>query len=290
VAEAAGSTNGTADGATAAGTPEGADHVVRERLTPEITLLRLNRPERLNALSFGLMAALHRRLDEIQADNACRVVILTGAGRGFCAGLDLKDLGRSPVTEGLPRGPRAGLLGQAYASSLISHVYRLQQPVIAAVNGPAFGGGLALSLACDLRVAVESARFCVQFIKVGVTGCDFGVSYLLPRLVGASRAFDLMLTGREFGAAEAERIGLLSRIAPGGKALDVAVEIAEAICAHTPFGVVATKEVMHANLDAPSLDVAMKLEDRNQILASQSGDIDEAMAAFAEKRAPRWRA
>jgi enoyl-CoA hydratase len=169
-----------------------------------IALLTLDRPERLNAMSRELVADLHAALVEAGDDPDCRVVILTGAGRGFCSGLDLKETGDLAEAGG---GPAAALRAQQHIASLVTQLRGLSKPVIAAVNGPATGGGLALALACDVRVAAESARFNVAFIRVGLSGCDIGVSYLLPRLIGASRAFELMLTGRMVESAEADRIG-----------------------------------------------------------------------------------
>ena len=263
------------------------DTVRIERPRDDVAVVTLDRPKRLNALSFELVDDLHAALDEVDGDNTCRVVVLTGAGRGFCSGLDLKSLEPSSVSAGLA-GPRSAIRSQARIAGLVPRIRRLQQPVIAAINGPAFGGGLALAAACDLRVAAASARLCVQFIKVGVSGCDIGISYTLPRLVGASRAFELILTGREFDAAEAERIGFVSRVVPDGQALDAAMEVAEAICALSPFAVVMTKEVMWANLDASNVEAAIHMENRTQILAGTTGDVAEAAAAFVEGRAPVW--
>jgi enoyl-CoA hydratase/carnithine racemase len=158
--------------------------------------------------------------------------------------------------------------------------------VIAAINGPAYGGGFALACACDIRIAADSARMGVQFIKVGLSGCDIGISYTLPRLIGASRAHELMLTARDLEAAEALQIGLVARVVPGSALLDTAMDIAATICSYSPFGVAMTKEVMHANLDASSVEAAIHLENRTQILAGTSGDIAEAARAFAEKRPP----
>src|SRR5437660_10028270 len=263
------------------------DTVRVERPSPDVAVITLDRPERLNALSFELVDDLHAALDEVDGDNTCRVVVLTGAGRGFCSGLDLKSLEPSSVSAGLA-GPRSAIRSQARIAGLVPRLRRLQQPVIAAINGPALGGRLALAAACDLRVAAASARLCVQFIKVGVSGCDIGISYTLPRLVGASRAFELILTAREFDAAEAERIGFVSRVVPDGQALDAALELAEAICAHSPFAVVMTKEVMWANLDAPNVEAAIHMENRTQILTGSTGDVEEAARAFVERRAPVW--
>lgn len=261
------------------------DQVLLEEVKPGIGLLTLNRPDSLNALSWDLVDELHETLDRIDHNNALRVIVLTGAGRGFCAGLDLKGatvLGSS-MSKGLT-GPAGGMRSQEHIAALMTHLRRIPQPIIAAVNGAAVGGGLALSLFSDIRVASESARFGVQFMKVGLSACDVGVSYALPRLIGGSRAFELMLTGRIIDAAEADRIGLVSKVVSDGKVVDAAVEIAEEITALAPFGVVMTKEVMWANLSAPSLEAAIHLENRTQILASHSGDIEEAVAAFLEKR------
>ncbi|MEZ4289764.1 MAG: enoyl-CoA hydratase-related protein [Myxococcota bacterium] len=173
-------------------------------------------------------------------------------------------------------------------ASLIPHLRRIQQPIIAAINGPAYGGGLALALGCDVRIAARSARLCVQFIRVGVSGCDIGTSYLLPRLIGASRAHDLILTARTLEADEAERYGLVTRVVPDEEILPAALALAEELCDFTPFGLFATKQVMWANLDIPSLEAAIQLENRNQIMAGSSGETEEAARAFFEKRKPRW--
>jgi len=259
-----------------------------EQVRPGITLVTLDRPERLNAMSRELVADLHSALDEIAADRDCRVVVLTGAGRGFCSGLDLKETGERAGAEQADGGPPAGMRMQQHIATLIPQLRRLPQPVIAAVNGPATGGGLALALACDVRIAAESACFNVAFIRVGLSGCDIGVSYLLPRLIGAARAFELLLTGRMIDAAEADRIGLVLKVVPDGDVLDAALETAELIRANSPFGVWMTKEVMWSNLEAGSLQAAIDLENRTQLLASHTGDLVEAMTAFMEKRPPNF--
>lgn len=269
------------------GTPTG--HLVLvDRPRPEVAVVTLNQPERLNALSFALVDELHAALDGLQRDNGCRVVVLTGAGRGFCSGLDLTGIEGSSTSAGTT-GPRAGMLSQAHIAELPQKLRRLQQPVIAAVNGPAYGGGFALALACDLRVASPEARFCSQFIKLGIGGCDIGISYTLPRLIGASRAFELLLTARTVGAEEAIRLGLVTAVSEAGEpVLDRALALADTICGYAPFAVAMTKEVMWSNLDAPSLEAAVHLENRTQILASTGGEVMEAAAAFREKRQPRW--
>jgi enoyl-CoA hydratase/carnithine racemase len=256
---------------------------------PHLKVITLDRPDARNALSWALIDELHALLDDLDRDNATRVVVLTGAGSAFCAGLDLKGgatTGSSKST-GL-RGPAGGVRTQEHIAGLMPKLRSIPQPIIAAVNGPAVGGGLALALFSDIRVAAASARFGVQFIKVGLSGCDVGVSYALPRLIGASRAFELMLTGRVIDAAEATRIGLVSRVVDDGQVLDAALALADDILELAPFGVVMTKEVMWANLGAPSLEAAIHLENRTQILASSAGDFQEAIAAFIEKRAPNF--
>jgi enoyl-CoA hydratase/carnithine racemase len=259
--------------------------VLLERPQPEVAILILNNPDRLNALSFRMVDEIHQALDEVQADNDCRVVILTGSGRGFCSGLDLSSVEGSSTSTGTS-GPRAGMLSQERIAELPIKLRRLQQPVIAAVNGVAYGGGFALSLACDLRVAAPSARFGAQFIKIGVGGCVIGISYTLPRAIGSSRAFDLLLTARTVQADEALGMGIVSAVADDPVAH--ALELADLICGYSPFSVVMTKEVMWSNLDATSIEQAVHLENRTQILASTGGEMAEAAMAFMEKRLPDW--
>lgn len=256
--------------------------------SPAVAVLTLNRPERLNALSFALVEELHAALDALERDNACRVVVLTGAGRGFCSGLDLKDDTHvAPTAAGLS-GPAAAMRTQEYIASLVPRIQRLPQTVIAAVNGPAFGGGLALAAACDLRIASHSARFGVQFIRIGISGCDIGISYTLPRLIGTGRATELITTAREFDAAEAERIGLVTCLVPDAELLRAATELAETLCAHSPFALAMTKQVLIANATAATVDAAVALENRTQILAGTGGEFAEATAAFVERRTPNW--
>jgi enoyl-CoA hydratase len=254
-----------------------------EVVAPHVRMLRLNRPERLNAISFGLVTDLHDALDEVAADDDCKVVILTGAGRGFCAGLDLRDWGTPPEPGQHPHLP-AGRTGQAYLANLTQHIRATPQIVLAAVNGPAFGGGLSLSLACDLRIASTSARFCSAFIKTGLTGTDAGVSYLLPRLIGAARAFDMIVTGRTVEAEEAERMGIVSRLVPDDALLDEAMALASTVAGYTAFGLRNTKEVMWHNLDTNNMAAAIALENRNQDLANQVAEVREHMRTYAAPR------
>ena len=249
---------------------------------PDIAVITLNRPEKLNALSPDLVEALHTTIDEIATNNACRVVVLIGAGRGFCSGLDLTD--SNPANSGL-EFPRSGMRWQERIADLTAKIHRLRQPVIAAVNGAAYGGGLGIAAACDIRIAGESARFCTQFIKLGLGGCDIGVSYTLPRIIGGGPAFDMILTARVVDAQEALRLGLVTRLSEDSAVLDDAIAIAETLCGYGEFGLESTKQVLWANLDAGSLEAALHVENRSQILASSGG----AVARFSEEFRRRQR-
>jgi enoyl-CoA hydratase len=252
-----------------------------------VTQLTLSRPASLNSMTAELIEDLHDALDEVGADASCRVVVLTGDGRGFCSGLDLRGYGEAPRSEGL--GAKAqGMAVQQHIARLIPHLRSLRQPVIAAVNGPATGGGLALVLGSDVRFASTSARFGAAFVRIGLSACDIGTSWLLPRIVGAGRAHELMLTGRVFDALEAERIGLVLEVVPDDVLLERAYAEADLIMANSPFGVWMTKEGMWAALEIPGLQAAMDLENRTQIMISNGADQREAMAAFLAKRAPHY--
>ena len=254
-----------------------------------ITVLRLNRPERLNAITAPLIAELHRLLDDIHADRSCRAVILTGAGRAFCAGADLRggDPDQPEPVDWRP-GPVGTFQQQEMYSATTLKLRSLRQPVIAAVNGAATGGGLTLVLGSDIRIAAASARFSAAFVRVGLSGCDMGTSWLLSRIVGAGRAPELMLTGRIIDAEEALRIGLVLDVAPDDQLLETALGAARLIRANSPFGVSMTKQVMWSTLEISGLHAAINLENRTQVLASATQDFQEAMLAFAEKRAPRF--
>ncbi len=252
---------------------------------PGVTVITLNRPDRLNAMNHELVHDLHAALDDLRTDRSTRVVVLTGAGRGFCSGLDLSGTFRVPGTEGLGR-VQAGMASQQLIASLVPKLRSLRQPVIAAVNGPAAGGGLALALGSDVRLAGPGAKFNVAFVRIGLSGCDIGVSWLLPRLIGASRAFELLLTGRIVDAAEADRLGLVSRVVEDRPVLDAALDVAGEILANSPTGVWMTKEVMWSQLEVGSMQAGIDLENRTQIMTSMTEDMTEAVSAFVEKRAP----
>ncbi|MRJ77341.1 enoyl-CoA hydratase/isomerase family protein [Aeromicrobium sp. SMF47] len=262
--------------------------VTSSQPAPGVTQVTLNRPEALNTLNDRLVTDLVRVLDEVAEDPDCRVVILTGQGRAFCAGLDLHGFGDEAKVEAQGEIVRQ-LTRQKEIAGLAQRLHSLPQPVIAAVNGPAAGGGLALVCASDVRIAAEPAVFAVSFIRAGFSACDIGVSWLLPRIVGAGRAHELMLTGRRFDAAEALRIGLLTDVVDADRLLQTALDKATQIMLNPPLSVELTKEGMWAALEISAFDTAVEFENRQQAFTSFTADRLEATAAFLEKRAPVYR-
>jgi enoyl-CoA hydratase/carnithine racemase len=264
--------------------------VIVKREGAGVAVIRLNRPDVFNAMNQDLIDGLRAAIAEVNADRSVRVVVLTGEGSGFCSGLDL-DEGHFalPGTEDMTEVPRQLAL-QVAIVSLVEMIHESPKPFIAAVNGASVGGGFALALACDIRIASEKAKFGSVFIKVGASNTDLGISYLLPRIVGAGRSAELLLSGRIFKAAEADRIGMVSDVVPPEGLLPRAIEMAESIATSGAFQLWMTKETMWQSLDAPSLRHAILTENRTQIMASMAGDVDEAFAAFREGRPPVWRA
>ncbi len=256
-----------------------------EWLEPGVQLLCFNRPDRLNALDDETVGLIRELLEQVAGNPDCRVLILTGAGRGFCSGFDLSLAADAPGSE--HGETQAWMKRQENFSRLVSQLRDLQQPVIAAINGPANGAGLGLALACDIRIAAASARFNAAFIRVGMSSCDIGVSYLLPRCVGMSRAFEIMLTGRMIDAAEADRIGLVSRLVADETLLAQALELARQIAANSSFAVWMTKRGMWANVEASSLHAAIELENRTQILARTTGELKAAAQAVIARQSSR---
>jgi enoyl-CoA hydratase len=255
---------------------------VLERLAGDdagTTVLRFDRPAKLNPLSDATVASLHQTLDELARDAALRVLVLTGSGRAFCAGFDLSEAAAAPDEDAIGRAAAWTARQEAFAG-LVSKLRALRAPVIAAVNGLANGGGLALALAAEVRYAAASARFNAAFVKVGMTGCDMGVSWLLPRCVGLSRSFEILLTGRMVDAAEAERIGLVTATVPDADLLPRALATARAIAANDAFGVWMTKRGGWANAEAPGLAQAIELENRSQILAQSTGGLQRTAEAL----------
>ena len=245
--------------------------------------LTLNRPDALNAMSAELCEALHEELRNIAADRSCRVVVLTGAGRAFCAGVDLRGYGDAPGNDGTDAA-RDMLGNQEHMSSLVLHLRATPQPIIAAVNGGAAGIGLALTLGSDIRYAAREAIFRAAFLNVGVSNCDMGTSWLLPRLIGASRAHEMMLTGRRVSAEEAERIGLVAGVVEADELMPRALEAADQIAAWAPWGIRLTKRGMWSALEISGEQAAIEYEDRQQIMGLHGKAPAEAVAAFLEKR------
>jgi len=266
--------------------PDDGPGVSLGELEEGIALLRFERPRQLNALTDDTVAETLRLLDCVGADQKTRVLVLTGAGRGFCAGFDLGLAGDAPRSAELGETP-AWMQRQELFASLVTRLRALRQPVIAAVNGPANGAGLGIALAAEIRIAARSAAFNSAFVRVGMSSCDIGVSWLLPRCVGMSRAFDIMLTGRMVDAAEAERIGLVSETVDDARLLPRALEIARTIVANSAFGVWMTKRGAWANVESASLQAAIELENRTQILARTTGDLADSAAALLARRSQR---
>lgn len=255
------------------------------RAHAHVSVVTLDNPSRLNSLSFTLVGDLYAALDEVAVDPECRVVVLTGAGRAFCSGLELEHAGLPPGAEELGRH-RMGMKAMSYMGGIVPALRDIPQPVIAAIRGPAYGGGLCLSLGADIRLAGRSAVFCGAGINNGLSGTELGVSWLLPRAVGTSNAAELLLTGKVIDAAEALRIGLVSQVLDNAELLDAAVDMGVAMCRFSPFGLALTKETMWAALEVGSLRAAVDLENRTQLLAGHTGNLNEASAAFREKRPP----
>ncbi|MFT4658707.1 MAG: enoyl-CoA hydratase [Candidatus Aldehydirespiratoraceae bacterium] len=250
-----------------------------------IALVTLNRPDRLNAITSTMINELDRVVSAVDLDPKLRAVVLTGAGRGFCAGLDLLEQGTAPGADDV-RPVVSGFMWQDHLATLHERIHRSRKPWIAAINGACVGGGFAMALACDIRTASNAATFGAVFLKIGVSNCDMGTSYFLPRLVGASRSAELLLTARIFDANEADRIGLLSAL--DDDPVERALDTARLIRTNAPFATWMTKETMWQTVDAPSLRHALDIENRTQIMCSSNGDVAEARAAFAEKRPPKW--
>lgn len=263
--------------------------VTVEKPRPHVSLITLDRPERMNALSFELVEPLYQAIADVAADNDSWVAILTGRGRGFCSGLDLEDHGAPPGIDGLTMS-RIAIRAMETMSNLVPALRAMPQPVIAAINGPAYGGGMCLPLGADIRIASSEARFRSAGITNGLTGTELGVGFLLPRLIGASRAFEMILSGREIDAAEAERAGLVSRVVAPDELLPAAFALAEDMCGYSPHGIAMTKKVLWSCLEAGSLTSAIDLENRNQLLVRlTTQNLEEAIHARREKRKPHYR-
>jgi len=249
-----------------------------------VEIATLNRPERLNALNGDLVDELNAYFGGLAERREVRVVILRGAGRGFCAGLDIQE---DRATDETP------VLRTLRTQTSIGNIYRKMracpQPIIALGHGAAAGGGLSLLLASDVRYAAPSFRCNAAYIRIGLGGCDMASSYFLPRLVGASLAAEMILTGRFIDAGRALSAGLVSEIVDEDELLDRGIALAGEMLATSPHGLRLSKQALNLNIDAPSLEAAMAIEDRQQVILSATEDHREALAAFLEKRTPAYR-
>jgi enoyl-CoA hydratase len=263
--------------------------VVIDRPRANVALVTLNRPERMNAMAFDVMIPLANAFVELSHDNDIRVVVLTGAGDGFCSGADLEDPGTIPNIEGLTI-PGIARRAMELLDDAILGLRRMHQPVIGAINGAAIGGGFCLSVATDIRIASERAYFRAAGINNGLTSSELGISYLLPRAIGASRAFDIMLSGRDVDAHEAERIGLVSRVVPAEDLLDACYDLADRIIGFSRIGVENTKRLLWSSLDAGSLHAHLDHEALAQLYVRLTTEnFEEAILARREGRAPLYR-
>jgi len=250
----------------------------------EVLNIKMSRPERLNALNPQLVSELREVFQSLYFDRSVRVVVLEGAGRAFCAGLDLKE---SSDNRGR-RSVEKGLDNQRSIAEIYVAMRRCPQPIISLVQGAASGGGFALALASDIRILSDDARMNAAFIRIGLSSCDMGVSYFLPRMVGMSLASEYMLTGRFISAQRAMEIGLANRVVSLSDMRKEADGFVEDMLHATPLGLRLTKDGLNLAIDAGGLEAAMAIEDRNQILAANDPNFAEGVAAFFEKRKPNY--
>ena len=258
-----------------------------DRPEPGIARITLCRPDRMNTADHDLVTRFRAALDEIEADLAIRVVIVTGQGRAFCAGLNLAGYGDDELVAQQGALPRT-MARQKEIASLVARIRGLRVPVVTAVNGAVAGVGLSIVCAADIRYAVPDANFAVGYIRAGFSACDMGLSWLLPRIIGAARAQELMLTGRRFTSAEALDAGLLVDVVPAERLLDRALETARQIMRNAPISVEFTKEGLWKALEIPSFEAAVEFENRQQVYTAMTDDRQEATASFLEKREPHY--
>ena len=247
-----------------------------------VDTLWLNRPNELNAITTPMVSELRHYFDHLLENQQTRVVLMGGKGKAFCAGLDIKAASDTSV----PRPFGAGMGFQGYLAEVYMKMRRCPQPIISLIQGPACGGGFAFALASDVRIAADNARMNAAFIKLGLSACDMGTSYFLPRLVGTSVASELMLTGKFIDAERSLRTNLVSEVVPEAELLATAKAYAREMLLASPMGLRLTKEGLNVALDAPGLEAAIAIENRNQVLCSRTADAKEGMRAFIEKRPP----
>jgi enoyl-CoA hydratase/carnithine racemase len=257
--------------------------IVLDRPQPQLAVATLNRPDRLNAMTVQMFHELEALADELDADDEVRVLILTGAGKAFCAGYDLDD-----ADELATLAPLEMLERQEIAARALLAVRRMRIPVIAAVNGAAAGGGFSLTLAADIRIASTAAKFNAAMTRIGLSAGDLGISWLLPRFVGPALAAELAYTGRFVLPDEALRTGLVNDVVEPAQLLERSTALAEQICANSPGGVQLSKRALQANLEIGSYAAALELENRGQALLTRTSDMTEALEAFKQRRAPSF--
>jgi enoyl-CoA hydratase len=263
--------------------------VIVETPRPGVALVTLNRPERMNAMAFDVMVPFKEALEEISFDNTIRAVVVTGAGDGFCAGADLEDPGWLDIFDGLTI-PGIARRAMRILDDVVKTIVDMHQPVIGAINGPAIGGGFCLSMATDIRIAAETAYFRPAGINNGLTSAELGLSYLLPRAIGTSRAFDIMLTGRDVSAAEAAQIGMVSKVVSQEDLLEECYAVAERICGFSQLGVELSKQMLRAGVEAGSLHSHMNHEGHAQLFVRMTTkNFEEAIKARKEQRAPDFK-
>lgn len=250
----------------------------------QVDWLTLNRPEALNSINTPMVTELRDYFGGLKEDSETRIVVMQGAGRAFCAGLDIKA-SQSKEHE-VPFGGGMGF--QGYLAEVYIRMRNCPQPIISLIQGPACGGGFAFALASDIRIAGETARMNAAFIRVGLSACDMGTSYFLPRLVGTSIASELMLTGRFINAERALRTNLVSEVVPDAELVNAAQSYIDEMLTTSPMGLRLTKEGLNIAIDSAGLEAAMAIENRNQVLCSRTDDAKEGMMAFLEKRAPNY--
>ncbi|MHA1362030.1 MAG: enoyl-CoA hydratase/isomerase family protein [Candidatus Freyarchaeota archaeon] len=275
------------------------EQIKYEELDDGISIVKLNRPEKLNAITIQMIEELHDLFNRLEWDLDVRVLILTGEGRGFSAGTDLNEAATIYLPEvpenyrhlkymDIPEITKREYYAQKRTSQLVLRMREIPQPIICAIKGPAVGLGFALTLAADIRLAGESARFRNSVFLLGLSGVDIGNSYFLPRLIGFSRAAEILYTARFVDAEEAERIGLVSRVVPDEKLMDEALALARVLISKSPLGLRLTKSSLNINLNAPSLEAALSLENRTLVVCMRTDDPQEGIRAFFEKREPKY--
>jgi len=258
--------------------------LVREGTVEWVTF---NRPERGNAINDQMVDDLLTYFDRLLFDQSVRIVVLRGAGKNFCVGLDLKS-NVGFAADPKMGGPGIGMVRQRRIAEIAMRMRRVPQPIVCLIQGAACGGGFALTLASDIRIAGESARMNSAAARIGLSGCDIGMSYFLTRMAGSAIAAELLLTGRFINAQRAERVGLVSEVVPDHLLAEAAKPYIDEMLATSPLSLRLTKECLTTSMDAPNLEAVVAMEDRTQIVLTQTEDVKEGLTAFMQKRPPRY--